>query len=91
MFGQGFMRPGRGAFKVVVIGIEVDKVDGQFTAHDQLFEVSVFRSFRRVSFLDGQGNGVRAEMSEMKIGREQTGGMKFWMVAVVFIAREMAV
>ena len=89
MFGQCFVRPGRRAFKVVIIGIETDKVDGEFAAHNQLLKKSVFRRFRRVSFLDGQGDGVRAEVSEMEIRREQAGGMKFRLVAIVFVACEM--
>src|SRR6185437_3217673 len=88
MLGQAFMRPGLGALKIIVVGVEADKVDSQFAAHDQLFEKGLFRGAGRLSLIHRERYSMRSQMPEMKIRREMAGCVQFRVITVLHISRQ---
>ena len=82
MLSQALVRPGRAGFKVVIVRVESDKINRQFTTDNQLFQISLLCRLGGVGFLDSQRDRVRANVTEVQIGGQAAGAIALWLVAI---------
>ncbi len=92
MFGDSLLRPGFGAGGGVVVGRVAYEVDGELAPDDQLVEVAVSRGAEGwVGFgcgFDCERDGERADVAEVKVGREAGGSVDLGVVAFVVVGGE---
>ena len=79
MLDESLARPGLGAFPVVVVLVVLDEEDGEFAPCDDLIEEAVAGGSRgfafRAGLFDGEGDGERADVAEVEVGREAAGAV----------------
>jgi hypothetical protein len=95
VFAEGFLGPVFGAVDGVVVGDELDEVDGEFAPTDQLAYEGIVGGLRDLlrleRFLRCEGDGEGANVAEVEIRRHLAGAVGLGMVALLRIIGEAMV